>query len=499
MELLDLPSEILILVWDHVSPPDIPSFACLSKRVHELGQQALAQHHDYLKTWSVLSLGGREGYTRTPVDVLNTLLDHRRLCHYIRIISYAPHLGRVAKSRPTGTVMYKETGDAAMQRLETALSKVTGQFQAGAKFRNTRAEAITSRLRSQLDDFKTREEAGPVYRSELSLPVRMQELAAYMVITLAQHVTALRLRVTSSGLLALGDALKLYATYERASPLSTLQRLEYFVHPEGNPSTSVGDMHLSTLFDQGHLWLALKKVALVCTCIGWTEDPPSQTIASCPRAWGSLPVLSACPVEELCLKHCNVGPWSLEWLLGGMVNLRMLRYVHGDLSQSDGRWSASAIFKSLELVVGSTLSHLSFYIPDMSPNDSCTPIVSLRGFTSLRRFEGQYAVFGDHRDGTDDDMFCCSYLTQMPDHNKGPPFAEVLPISIEHVSLEVHTAADNLSDLVDMLELRKNERLPNLKTVGIASRDVRAESAFNPDDSRVAYAWIGDKLEADSW
>lgn len=73
MDLLDLPNDILVYLWDIIAlfHVDVASFAATNKRLHQLGESALEDHRDY-RDWRVLKLNGDN--ERYALDTLKKLI-----------------------------------------------------------------------------------------------------------------------------------------------------------------------------------------------------------------------------------------------------------------------------------------------------------------------------------------------------------------------------------------------------------------------------------------
>ncbi|MCJ1393312.1 hypothetical protein MMC18_006184 [Xylographa bjoerkii] len=78
--LLALPNELILEIYQQVFPGDLVSFACVSKRLHVLGQRALVKHH----TWALVYQEINDRYGHDVPAVLLRILRNPGLAWYIK-------------------------------------------------------------------------------------------------------------------------------------------------------------------------------------------------------------------------------------------------------------------------------------------------------------------------------------------------------------------------------------------------------------------------------
>lgn len=130
LQLLALPTEMLLQTIDQISPDDIDAFTSTCKRIQTLAAERLARHTKLKREYSSVRLGGNNDHSYgTPLGFLYDVLNDPELAFYpfaLTLAEYKPHLSlRYDEYKQVSDAFLKETDGFSLyhQQIRSFLQK----------------------------------------------------------------------------------------------------------------------------------------------------------------------------------------------------------------------------------------------------------------------------------------------------------------------------------------------------------------------------------------
>ncbi|KAK3679393.1 hypothetical protein LTR78_000954 [Recurvomyces mirabilis] len=122
MGILDLPTELLVLIVELTRPSDLDSLGLSCKTIAKVGKETLRRHRSYKRQWKHIDLNDRRQQGREPQTALALILSNiqdRRIAEYIETLDLRYYSDEVDVESGIKSLLADKGNEAALERLVT--------------------------------------------------------------------------------------------------------------------------------------------------------------------------------------------------------------------------------------------------------------------------------------------------------------------------------------------------------------------------------------------